>query len=153
MVQCCPRKQRTMPAVCCQGSTAQCRSGVHAPLAVLCHLNGTACRHRGAAVSHTQHLHGLPFGPPLAMSVEHRRVHTLPGWVCAQREVRGQALRLGGGGGLGRAPGEPYRFHSWGVGPHPHGWDTFPSGPGGESRSSSPGSPWGRGGPREGPER
>ena len=38
-------------------------------------------------------------------------------------------------------PRDPYLSRSWAAGPHPRGLGTFPSCPGGGSRSSSPGSP------------
>lgn len=62
--------------------------GRHAPLAVLGHLDGPPSGHGRAAVRHAEHLHGLALRPPLAMAVQHWRVHALPRRVCEQTGVR-----------------------------------------------------------------
>lgn len=73
--------------------------GRHIPLAMLSHLNGSPCRHWGATICHTEHFHGLALRSPLAMPVQHRGVHTLPGRVCVQTGVRlGQKPGTGGTG-------------------------------------------------------
>ena len=48
---------------------------------MLGHLNGSPCRHWGATICHTEHFHGLALRSPLAMPVQHRGIHTLPGRV------------------------------------------------------------------------
>lgn len=73
--------------------------GRHIPLAVLGHLNGSPCRHWGATICHTEHFHGLALRSPLAMPVQHWRIHALPGRVCVKTGVRlGQEPETGGMG-------------------------------------------------------
>lgn len=54
------------------------------PLAVLGHLQGPSGGHRGAAtpgIRDAQDFHGLPLWPPLPVTAQHGRIHTLPGWI------------------------------------------------------------------------
>lgn len=55
-----------------------------APLSVLRHVDGPPGRDRRAPVCDAKHLHGLPLWSPLAVAVQHGRVHPLPGRICAR---------------------------------------------------------------------
>lgn len=45
---------------------------------MLCHIDGSPCRHGWTSIGNAQHLHGFPLRPPLAVSVQHGWIHTLP---------------------------------------------------------------------------
>lgn len=55
-----------------------------APLSVLRHVDGPPGGDRRAPVCDAKHLHGLPLWSPLAVAVQHGRVHPLPGRICAR---------------------------------------------------------------------
>lgn len=58
------------------------------PLAVLRHVNGPPGRHWRASVCDAEHLHGLPLGSPLAVAVQHGRVHSLLWRICGKQRSR-----------------------------------------------------------------
>lgn len=52
------------------------------PLSMLCHIDSPPGRDRWASVRDTEDLHGLPLWSPLAMTIQHGRVHSLPRRIC-----------------------------------------------------------------------
>lgn len=66
------------------------------PLAVLRHVDGAPGRHWRASVCDAEHLHGLPLGSPLAVAVQHGRVHALLWWICSKQRKQTQVLDVVG---------------------------------------------------------
>lgn len=66
-----------------------------APLSVLRHVDGPPGWDRRAPVCDAEHLHGLPLWSPFAVTVQHGRVHPLPGGICGRaRGIPKELLRL-----------------------------------------------------------
>lgn len=56
------------------------------PLSMLCHVDSPPGWYRRAAVCDTEDLHGLPLWSPLAMTVQHGRVHPFLWRICVKEK-------------------------------------------------------------------
>lgn len=76
----------------CSFQTSLLFSPPSAPLSVLRHVDGPPGWDGRAPVRDAEHLHGLPLWSPFAVTVQHGRVHPLPGRICGR--ARGDPERV-----------------------------------------------------------